>query len=71
MKAIRGGGAPEALLVVRGCAVARLHECVIVRKRLLDYSVWIMIIAMYMLVSNGASQEVFSTCKPFGNCLVM
>ena len=49
MKAIRG--APEALRVVRSCADARLHGCAVVWERLLDYSVWIIIITMYMLVS--------------------
>ena len=55
--------------MVRGCADARMRGCSGEIIRL--YSVWIIIITMYMLVSMPHLRRCSPHVKPFGDCLVM
>ena len=59
-------GALEVLRVLRGCAVARLRRCAVVRESLLYSSVLIIMITMYMLVSMPHLRR----CSPHVNRLV-
>ena len=51
--------------MVRDSADARLGGCAVVRERLLDYCVWIIIIAIMMLVSMPHLRR----CSPHVNRL--